>query len=1363
MSRFKRIKNKSNKKSSVSIDEKIAALNKQLKKTGMLSEQPTMRTSNIYPQTSEVPNQNFIDFEGLSQGGYKLGYVGADGTLTGNADFGVVSGLEGVALSPPHPVTGVRNSAVHITSGLGNSTPLRPGGSTAIGFSDNPPVRTMGSALWFFDPNHDNGVGVPQGKWSNLEYGVEQGAWGFWDTVKSGQFTGLYIFNTDLSQHPSGDISGKLAPINFGTKGEIGNPTNILITQRGIGDINYHGPITPGRLFGLSDQGYNYLDGKSKRRLRKGTIYRTAGGGAYPTTGRTTTFTTGSRLQSAKDETGAPETPDTSTTTSSSSYNPQSGTMPDDFRNLPPEELGNIFSDPTSTEAQEAAVNIVSNEIKEKPELASKFEQFGKAGETFFRYLTGTLPDVIDNEFLGQEYVNSMIAAAEPFHGDGVGNKLVFGDNILGTTQEPIRQGNTITVDFNYDFKTNAEELKGKEDQLNFMQRTFGEILANAFGPYSIDGSPKAFGPVLGGFGNLLDLVAGGFFSKFIETGKALGGAQHRPGKLTMDLSQIASENPKLLRHLLLKGLITGEEFTALEKGESLPEYNPASEENFEYNKPSWFTFAYRTADGRIYGYNFSGAFGELKLAGSRGERGSMESGYGTRGYDPKTNSGGTPWTMVYDGTSMWDKPGTSKPKSDPKPDPKPKPKPQGGRGGGQGNPTNKRGSGFPKENVHYKSKSNLLSEAAKLGHFEPDILKVDIEDIRKGIMPEFPKKPPAEMIDGYHQDSKLKPKELNKEPFLKIDEKDLIRNHRLKPNEAQEMMQTIDRINDHIKKHPEDLIHAQMRYPVDDPRLAELNWKMDQMLDAGEEYLDSNFKVNDKLFKRAVDRTKNNIKLTDPEYVQQNYDELRGTTQGKVINPKPRDIKLKSKLKKHLPQYESKSFFKHVDSKDFKKISERKEEQKRLKLANETALNKITKERQEYIDGEMSKQKSDWRKDISESDFTNITKGNKVGQTFQHVSGATITLDNTMSDPSDRPSQVTLDLGGDEKITVDAPSENEYGLTGVTKPLDKKVMQKQSVKTAKEINDQLDASEKASESKSARVPIETGDLGYKSTDEILDEVGDQWTYEEYMAMLDAIADKAAAAEEPIAKAIAEYSPTGSTPGDVPISLIDAQEAITNARHKAEQALHQAWERYNKVPDLPSVPDESEEGISSDDIKFLNKQQTLVNLTKGLGAIGLPNDFAQWTINYAKGDMKPITKFSPGMERQVRNLVLDKFKKNPNAKTVDIQYGDYGFGAKALSTRLGLGRFNATKLDNGKIRIQDTFNVDKDFTTIGFADIVPGLQKTADRLVDISYKTRNIKGRTDEGGIKIDVLIDSGFVKKKRGSAFNKIKKMRNK
>ena len=270
---------------------------KQLQKEEALIETPTNSTSNIYPRTDEVPNQEVINFVTQVSGGYPLGLSASDGNHMGNADTsGTVSGFTGVALAPAHPVTGVRRSATHITSGLGNSTPLRPGQTTTIGFSDNPPTRTMGSALWFYDPNGDSG----QGRWSNLEYNVEQGAWGFWDTVKSGQFTGLYIFNTDLSQHPSGDISDKIAGINFGANGQIGPPKNILITQRGIGDINYPGPITPGRLFGLSDQGYNYLDGRSKRRLRKGTRYRTAGGGAYPTTGRTTTFTTGSRLRPAQ-------------------------------------------------------------------------------------------------------------------------------------------------------------------------------------------------------------------------------------------------------------------------------------------------------------------------------------------------------------------------------------------------------------------------------------------------------------------------------------------------------------------------------------------------------------------------------------------------------------------------------------------------------------------------------------------------------------------------------------------------------------------------------------------------------------------------------------------------------------------------------------------------------------------------------------------------------------------------------------------------------------------------------------------------------------------------------------------------------
>ena len=193
-----------------------------------------------------------------------------------------------------------------------------------------------------------------------------------------------------------------------------------------------------------------------------------------------------------------------------------------------------------------------------------------------------------------------------------------------------------------------------------------------------------------------------------------------------------------------------------------------------------------------------------------------------------------------------------------------------------------------PKNKRHLLKKSKLkesLNEGVRLGLYEPEAMNVDLADIRKGIMPEYPKKPPAEMIDGYHEKSRIRPKEAkNIIPTLKIDKVDLIRNHRLKPSEADEMMNTIKMINDYIKKHPEDFIHAQMRYPVDDPRLAELNWKMDQMLDAGKEYLDSNFKENQTLFKRATERTKRNTALTNPDYIQKHYDELRGTTK-----PEPR------------------------------------------------------------------------------------------------------------------------------------------------------------------------------------------------------------------------------------------------------------------------------------------------------------------------------------------------------------------------------------------------------------------------------------------------------------------------------------------
>ena len=953
-------------------------------KEGTLSEQPTMRTSNIYPQTSEVENQTRADFEGLSQDGFGLGLSGADGNSVGGASIGDVSGLSGVALSPPHPVTGVRTSATHVRDGLGGTTPLRPGKTTTRGFGDNPPLYTMGSCLWFFDADHDNGAGQPLGKWCNLEWSNFEGdtkdKWGFWDTVKEGQFAGVSFFNTDLSQHPCGDVGNLISGINFGDNGKIGPAKNVLITQRGIGEINYDGPITPGKLFGLSDQGYNYLDGRSRKRKRGlvgGPIYRISGGGSYPTTGGTTTFTTGgSRLRSAQPVAD----PTTTTQTQQSSPPPEVPTPP-----IPPTPPTPPSSLPPSSPPPSS------------PPSESEREPIG------FSPKTGTLtkwmsrddfrkmfPDAIMGEFINGEYVddylralpygstdfmspNPNFARAWDLNNEAYLNFILTGDlSGLGNSSGIPKPRHERTSDPDID-QQKTELLNKQQSELNNLK---GKNLAT-----KIDGALTFLKNALGAASPLVKIITS------IPVGD-YGGEILTSMVLNEPIYQGDNDVPLKDKMSYVKGIPPTFFFDQSYSSNNIPSSNteqPYSDENF-YKDPTTGKIKAHTAETRKLYPDNTTTFSDknpLDLFGVTNPiavRGNMH----TQIVEPE---GGEPYIKVHDFaylnkakindrgelqtgvqskiaqfiSPLLDKFHGRKEGSQ-------------NHGGMTGYPPNINGVSEMEFKVPYsqwtdkqkeaynksrQKNESYISESAKLGHFEPDILDVDIEDIRKGIMPEFPEKPPAEMVDGYHQDSKLKPKKLNKELYLKIDEKDLIRNHRLKPDEAREMMQTIERINDHIKKHPEDLIHAQMRYPIDDPRLAELNWKMDQMLEAGDEYLDKNFKENSKLFKRAIDRTKNNIKLTDPKYAQQRYDELRGTT-------KPKKTNLVGRLGKHLNKYESKGVLRHVDSDDFKKINELKIERKeQVKKIQEQA-----KEMQKEIKIEFQEKKNDWRKDLGNNTY---------------------------------------------------------------------------------------------------------------------------------------------------------------------------------------------------------------------------------------------------------------------------------------------------------------------------------------------------------------------------------------------------------
>ena len=131
--------------------------------------------------------------------------------------------------------------------------------------------------------------------------------------------------------------------------------------------------------------------------------------------------------------------------------------------------------------------------------------------------------------------------------------------------------------------------------------------------------------------------------------------------------------------------------------------------------------------------------------------------------------------------------------------------------------------------------------------------------------MPEFPKDPP-EMIGGYSAKSKLVRKDPELPPFIKVTRKDLAKNHLLTDKEISQYMDEINAINDYIKKNPAELKYAMIRYPKDDPRLAQLNFKMDQMKAASDEYMNTHFPENQKLFSKLQDKIIRNISQTDPK-----------------------------------------------------------------------------------------------------------------------------------------------------------------------------------------------------------------------------------------------------------------------------------------------------------------------------------------------------------------------------------------------------------------------------------------------------------------------------------------------------------------
>jgi len=227
------------------------------------------------------------------------------------------------------------------------------------------------------------------------------------------------------------------------------------------------------------------------------------------------------------------------------------------YRAQTPEELKKLLKGVDADEYKilSGDVDITAKEFKQilknDPQIANAIQKLGTQAKVFRDYLTGNLPNTIDNDYLGQGYVNSIFKDAEI----NSERTITVGDNIVGTGGKASYDPKTkqITIPFNYDFKTNTQEFS---DPSRAGVTDFQKAVYNALGPYSADAHPSLVPDVRGL--NAINTAAGALLGGAVAAAKALGGAKHKPGKVTMSADKLEKINPLL--HAQLVGFGVKEE-----------------------------------------------------------------------------------------------------------------------------------------------------------------------------------------------------------------------------------------------------------------------------------------------------------------------------------------------------------------------------------------------------------------------------------------------------------------------------------------------------------------------------------------------------------------------------------------------------------------------------------------------------------------------------------------------------------------------------------------------------------------------------------------------------------------------------------
>ena len=219
--------------------------------------------------------------------------------------------------------------------------------------------------------------------------------------------------------------------------------------------------------------------------------------------------------------------------------------------------IGSIISSSKSTQTIIPAINIpginrtfdpndvlallLHDDSKIFDKLTDFITSIGTAGKVLLGYWTNQLPKVIDNNFLGQDYVDNAFTDLELGY-DRNGKPIsVVKDNVIGSGQNPTYNPltNEIELTFNYDFDTNAQAIAKEPNKYNYepgLNRLTMNLAAILGGDYGIDSSPV----IPAGYGTML--------------AKAMGGAKPKPGKITISPQKLQQLNPQVFNQLVQRG-----------------------------------------------------------------------------------------------------------------------------------------------------------------------------------------------------------------------------------------------------------------------------------------------------------------------------------------------------------------------------------------------------------------------------------------------------------------------------------------------------------------------------------------------------------------------------------------------------------------------------------------------------------------------------------------------------------------------------------------------------------------------------------------------------------------------------------------